>query len=79
MERLESQSARRDSRSFRVMLFVGIVGLILAGAQVWASLKPTRVIVEFQSPTQPIPDTPDVQPPATSGAYPETGTGSPAD
>jgi len=39
MLQLERESARRDRRSFWAFIFIGIVGLVLAGAQIWAQLR----------------------------------------
>ena len=79
-ERLNRESVKRERRAFWAFLFVGVVGLILAVAQVWTQLRPTRVIVEFPSFSQPpAPDTPSVQPPTTSGGYPGIGKDSPVD
>jgi hypothetical protein len=64
MQRLERESARRDAdsarrdrRSFWAFVFIGIVGLILAIAQVWAQLQGNNITVSY--PPVPIQSTPD--------------------
>jgi len=67
MDLLEKESARRDrdsskrdTRSFWAFVFIGFVGLIFAGAQIWAELRGNDVGVTVNistpMPTQSVPD-----------------------
>ena len=62
MDRLERESAQRDTRAFRIFVIIGIVGLILAGAAVYSAFKGTNVEVTVNiptpAPTQSVSDTP---------------------
>lgn len=58
MQRLERASIRRDTNAFRAFIFIGIVGIALTSAQIWAQLKPQHVNVTVDyAPTPSIQST----------------------